>query len=184
MTSLSKRLAQLQEEIKKESARDERQEIDQLNLAQLKNMPVPFGKAKLGSTYEEAFQDQSWTKWFVSHYENCQKPERLKFLRFVNLRRRLSEGSAVKGQTKNKTDTYSCPAASGVGVSSMALPVETPWDAEEHPLEEILAHQEHQDLRMIRVENALTQIIQHLEQRGFTALEPQGPWMMVKEEPK
>ena len=66
----------------------------------------------------------------------------------------------------------------------MAKPVSsTDWDPEEHQLEEILAHQENQDLRMSRIESALTSIIKHLEHQAVTQQEPMNPWTMVKEEP-
>ena len=67
----------------------------------------------------------------------------------------------------------------------MAQPVTSdPWDAEDHQLEEILVHQENQDLRMTRIEQALSSIMQHLESQASMKQEPQGPWTMVKEEPQ
>ena len=58
------------------------------------------------------------------------------------------------------------------------------WDPEEHQLEEILGHQEQQDLRMSRIENALMAIMHHIESKAEPTSEPSNPWMMVKEEPK
>ena len=55
---------------------------------------------------------------------------------------------------------------------------------EEHQLEEILAHHEQQDLRMSRIESALTQIIHHLEPKTEVQQAPIRSWTMVKEEPK
>ena len=45
MSSLSKKLAQFQENIKKENARDERQELEQLTLAELQKAPIAVGKS-------------------------------------------------------------------------------------------------------------------------------------------
>ena len=64
----------------------------------------------------------------------------------------------------------------------MAQPVDT-WDPEERQLAEVLGQQEQQEVRLSRIEGALSQIIQHLEQKGEPRQEPVGPWTMIKEEP-
>lgn len=66
--------------------------VNQMTLQDLQSLPISFGKAKLGQTFEEAFKDQAWTKWCVSHYEHSQKIELVKFLRFVSLQ--ITEGAA------------------------------------------------------------------------------------------
>ena len=118
----------------------------------------------------------------MNTYENSQKAEHRKFLRFVALR--LDESPAGTTNVKKKTEPYLSHSAQVSGPSVMAKPVSsTDWDPEEHQLEEILAHQENQDLRMSRIESALTSIIKHLEHQAVTQQEPMNPWTMVKEEP-
>ena len=63
MSSLRQKLAQFQEEVKKEQTQDDLRDIEQLTLSALKTMPIAFGTAKLGMTFDEAFQDEGWTKW-------------------------------------------------------------------------------------------------------------------------
>ena len=141
MSSLRQKLAQFQEEVKKEQTQDDLRDIEQLSLSALKTMPIAFGKAKLGMTFEEAFQDQSWAKWFVNTYENSEKAEHRNFLRFVALR--VDESPAPSTSVKKKNEPYLCPSAQVPGPSMIAKPVSpTVWDQEEHQLEEILVHQE------------------------------------------
>ena len=185
MSSLSQKLAAFQDLVKKEQDKDSLHEVDQLSLDDLKGMKITFRKAKLGQPYEEAFHDQKWTKWFVQTYESSHKLERVKFLRYVNLK--VSEGSTsmpTSSRTTTKDNPYLRRSAQVPQSSQMAMPVGSePWDMEEHRIEEILAHQEQQDFRMSRIESALTQIIHHLEPKPEVQQAPIQPWTMVKEEP-
>ena len=145
--SLSQKLALFQEEVKSEQNQEDLKDIDQLPMSTLKAMTIKFGKAKLGQSFEEAFQDQSWTKWFVATYENSKKTDHRAFLRYVSLR--VEEGPTIPMNTKKKTDPCLRLSAQEPGKPSQAAPVETPmWDPEEHQLEEILGHQEQKDLQV------------------------------------
>ena len=181
MSSLSKKLEMFQDEVKKEHQHEELDLLDSIPLSRLNAMPIAFGKAKVGQTFEEVLMDQSWTKWFVKTYENSPKLEHRQFLRYVSLKvedNQSSKGSAMP----KKMNPNLCPSAQTSSPLTMAQPVTSdPWDAEEHHLEEILARQ---DLRMTRIEQALSSITQHLESQASMKQEPQGPWTMVKEEPQ
>ena len=90
----------------------------------------------------------------------------------------------TSSQTTTKGNPYLRPSAQVPQGSQMAMSVGSePWDMEEHQLEEILAHHEQQDLRMSRIESALTQIIHHLEPKTEVQQAPIRSWTMVKEEP-
>ena len=45
-------------------------EIKKMTLLQLENETIQFGRAKLGLTFAEAFNDHKWTDWFVSQERN------------------------------------------------------------------------------------------------------------------
>ena len=181
--SLSQKLALFQEEIKREQTQEDLKDIDQLPMSTLKTMTIKFGKAKLGQSFEEAFQDQGWTKWLVATYENSKKTEHRTFLRYVSLR--VEEGPNMPMNIKKKSDQYLRLSAQEPGKPSQAAPVETSmWDPEEHQFEEILEHQQQQDLRMSRIENALMAIMHHIESKTEPIPETPNPWTMVKEEPK
>ena len=75
MSSLSKKLEMFQDEVKKEHQQEELDLLDNIPLSRLKAMPIAFGKAKVCQTFEDAFMDQSWTKWFVKTYESSPKLE-------------------------------------------------------------------------------------------------------------
>lgn len=140
MSSLSQKLAMFQSEIKKENDQEARQEIDRIPMARLKDVTIAFGKAKLGLKFSEAFQDQSWTKWFVATYENSPKIERLHYLRYVSLR--VEEGASNLGlpsSSETKEPTYLRHSAQDKGAPMVAPPLSDPWDVEEHQLGEILS---------------------------------------------
>lgn len=87
----------------KENARDEPQEIEQLTLADLQKMPIAFGKANLGLTYEEAFQDQSWTDQVAREPLRAQSERRAsEVLQICDLH--LNEAFPVKGLSSNSMD--------------------------------------------------------------------------------
>lgn len=86
MSSLSQKLNTYIQGVKKEDEKEELQKIEQMTLPQLQELKISFGKAKLGQSYEQAFRDQSWTKWFIQTYETSPKPEHRKFIRFVTLK--------------------------------------------------------------------------------------------------
>ena len=86
MSSLSQKLNSYIQGVKKEDEKEEILQIEQMTLPQLQELKISFGKAKLGQSYEQAFRDQSWTKWFIQTYETSPKPEHRKFIRFVTLK--------------------------------------------------------------------------------------------------
>ena len=131
MASLRQKLTMYQSEIKKENEQEEIQTLERIPMARLKDMTIAFGKAKLGKTFAEGFEDQSWTKWFVTTYEKSQKIEHLQFLRYVSLR--VEESASSQDHPRSaaiKEPTYLRHSAQGVGLTTMAQPVD-PWDPEE-----------------------------------------------------
>ena len=52
-------------------------EIKKMTLLQLENETIQFGRAKLGLTFAEAFNDHKWTDWFVSQdFEDQSSPKK------------------------------------------------------------------------------------------------------------
>lgn len=112
MSSLSQKLTMFQDDIKKEQNQEALDLLDSMPLSRLKALPIEFGKAKVGQSFEEAFQDQAWTKWFVKTYENSTKMEHRQFLRYVALK--VEENPKVKmSQPVKKTPPYLSSSAQG-----------------------------------------------------------------------
>ena len=60
MSSLSQKLTMFQDDIKKEQNQEALDLLDSMPLSRLKALPIEFGKAKVGQSFEEAFQDQAY----------------------------------------------------------------------------------------------------------------------------
>ena len=62
--------------------------LPKITFEELAQRKIQFGEAKFGMSFEEAFTDQRWTKWFIKSYEKSQKPEHKMFIQFVTLKNR------------------------------------------------------------------------------------------------
>ena len=59
--------------------------LDDLTLDDLMNEKVQFGQKQLGHTHMEAWQDQPWIAYMITHYGKSQTPAHRRLLRFVEL---------------------------------------------------------------------------------------------------
>ena len=82
-STVSQMLQQYRESQKKEDNQGEIEKIKQMNLEQLSQERISFGKAKLGQKFEEVFKDGTWTDWFVTTYEKSPKPQHQMYVQYV-----------------------------------------------------------------------------------------------------
>ena len=162
-------------------------QFQQLTVQEMGDAKVTFGKAHMGRTYLEMWlEEQNWIKWFIRTYSDSQKVEHRKLLIYVEkmisaheLEHKLppmesmTQGVVMprcKGQPKAKASTAVGPfmfmeASSNIGTEQ--------WDVMDP--EEMLAHNargldedphlesiEALQARMLHVENALMEILQHV----------------------
>lgn len=57
------------------SAEDRLLEVQKMTLPELEKEVIQFGKAKIGQSFKQVFEDNKWTDWFVGAYENSTKIE-------------------------------------------------------------------------------------------------------------
>ena len=72
--SLSNQLKAFRDSQQKSSNQDELNQIKNMSLEKLAAEKISFGKAKMGWSFQKAFQDAQWTDWFVQTYEKSAKP--------------------------------------------------------------------------------------------------------------
>lgn len=159
---------------------------------------IDFGKAHLGRTYylDTWTTDQRWVKWFIGHYQHSRNTKHRMFLHYAELKieRAELEGTTIpltqmieeprpKAATKASGKPYPKPKAKSMAMGSTIIePMpETEWvrDPEDFMLvqQELAAEYpdvQHLETRMLHMENALTQVIAHLE-KITTNMEPKHP---------
>ena len=86
MASVTQKLQQFREQQKKMESKEDLLTIKQMSLSQLAQEKIAFGKAKMGKSFPEAFEDASWTDWFVQTYEKSSKPAHQKYIMYVEKR--------------------------------------------------------------------------------------------------
>lgn len=174
--SLSQRLRQLQVQSVVEPVA-----VDHLTLEELSSEVVTFGQKFNGRTFEDTWQDQEWIQFMINRYQKSQKESHRRFMKYVELKVEALEqnqgviprGSQVGGlnrpQAKAKATAKSHAAPSLI--SSLG---ESDWDIPSEMYEPAIM--DHRALpasedwmamqaRMLNMENALTRVIQHLEQQ-------------------
>eukprot|EP00435_Cladocopium_sp_Y103_P057326 s532_g19.t1 len=136
------------------------EDVEKMTLAQLAETKIDFGKSKYGLTYQEAFMDLEWTQFIVSRYEGSDKVEHRRYLQYVKMR--LEEADQGQEPIRPKTNVKTVNKKSP-GPSTMAKPVET---EEESDWEQMSLHTQNQsemESRMNRMEEALAQVINHIQ---------------------
>ena len=147
---------------------EEVESIDHLTLDMLKTEKMSFGKAHLGRPYIEVWHSSpEWTKWFFQHYQNSNKLAHRKMIRFIKMMIEETESHGdVPQQAPISPMMHATPKtmigrpkakAMPATSTSIEMPAEatgTPWTETEDP------HNLH--VRMLNLENALHQIIEHL----------------------
>ena len=178
MSSLSQRLKNLQ--VPGEVAKHD---FSHLSLQELEETKVDFGQAHVGRTYREMWQEyQDWLLWFSNRYEKSGKESHQKILHYVQMKVKRAElaGTHIpvhKGVPATMPVTKAKAKPMPKKITTEALTV---WDAEEEDEFEIfpegvetamsVADPEpssqnvaHLEVRMLSMENAVSQILMMLE---------------------
>ena len=165
------------------------EQVDKMTLEELSQETVQFGTAKKGMKFEQAFADHSWAEWFVNHYEKRAKPQHRKFIRYVELVLDTDVPPQPNNQAK-KTQGYlnvekqkkgpSSHAESSTSVWEQVKPVggtesESETDSNlkfSHLEEEVVfmrAETRQLNTRMMHMESAMQEMVQHLRQMSVKA---------------
>jgi hypothetical protein len=152
------------------------EEIEKIPLAILAETKIDFGKAKMNQTFAQAFQDKEWTNYMLTRFEDSQKPSHQRFFQYVKLM--IQEDSQSSTSTvKTKVNVKKKEEVKPNGVC-MAKPVDEEEDSDwermtgvpTHQMTEIQINQNEMESRMGRMEEALAQVISHLQQLSTQAL--------------
>lgn len=161
--SLSQRLKTLQMTQSKQKL-----SFDHLSMEALEESIVDFGNTHKGRSFLEMWNDhQDWILWFTQHYENSAKPSHQKMVHFIKLKleRAEMEGEHVPNVPKLNLKTKA------KAKSKAYPPPNLPEEPEIEDVEsfEVLSQAEsaypmtHLEQRMLHMEDALTRIMNHLE---------------------
>lgn len=162
-------------------------QFQQLTTQEMGEAKITFGKAHMGRTYMEMWlEEPNWVKWFIRTYSDSQKIEHRKFLMFSEKMisaheqehhlppmESMTQGVVLprcKGQPKAKASASVAPFMSMETSSNIGT---EQWDVMDP--EDLLAHNargldedphlesiEALQARMMHVENALVEILQHV----------------------
>eukprot|EP00434_Breviolum_minutum_P027646 symbB.v1.2.024453.t1/scaffold2319.1/size82456/2 len=175
--ALAKRLQQVQTKVNEPLP-----DFSKMSLAELENEPITFGTAHKGQSYQEVWHsDQAWILWFTQHYGQSKKASHRQFLHFVELmveRAELTQ-EAVPVYEPNKhlppaSKDSGKPYPKGKCMAKPSIPpagsdeteeddIPSQFDMVEFPNEPVNATIGHLESRMLNLENALSQVIHHLE---------------------
>ena len=187
MSSLAARLQQIQL-----PASEMRPDMTHLSLDQLRNQKITFGRTHTGRSFQHMWDnEQGWITWFVQRYSESTKAEHLIFLRYVELEVERAEltGTQVpvinlkdieKAMTTSNSPTLPTPRTQVPKAKAKSMPMNLPevnaWEEEEDPeLFEVIQSEQNAtaqssitnlENRILGIENALTAIMQHIENQG------------------
>jgi len=185
--SVAERLTQYRKESDAQTTGEKIAEIKKMPLKDLEKMKIEFGTAKKGMPFPMAFEDHSWTDWFVKTYEWSGKLTHVKYLTYVE--KRLDEEVRAAHQKPKKSQgaipnmKKKAAAYSNTTEQSWEMPSESEDDTaqfvmalNQKDLEERVGYmaQENQQLhqRMASMEMAITELVNHV--KGLTVkTEPQ-----------
>jgi hypothetical protein len=197
MASLINRLKTLQEETPVELP-----DLSALTLADLAKERVSFGQKHVGDTYEKAWEDQQWINFMVSKYGSSKVLTHRRLIRFVELKVEEHEQAqkaipvmpprdSLAGYTDETSDhsgnrsilpkVQAQPAARYARYTGPPVPVEEEAELEFEmyktgimdppPLSQDPDFQAVQQ-RLLNMEDALTKVIRHLEDRAVDQNQP------------
>ena len=177
MAEWSQRLQRLQATL----PRPELESLDHLTIADLKDEKISFGQAHLGKRFEEVWTNApDWTKWFLQHYSGSSKMEHRRVIKYIQLKIEEAESNpaslqaplrpVAKAQAKvMMAKAKARPAAierSEVNMEILeSMEPEVPWPSTEESQQMVHGL----NVRMVNLENALHQILEHLSPPSTTA---------------
>ena len=146
-----------------EDGEDQLHQISMMDLKELREETIKFGKAHVGKTFASMAKETKYLAWFAENYKSSRKPEHVKFLRFIQLHVDDLEktNQEIRATTMPKTKAAPKPRA-----SSRPIDLETEssdpeeWDQiREENAQEFLQMQR----RMNDMENVMQQVLAHLK---------------------
>ncbi|CAL1132331.1 unnamed protein product [Cladocopium goreaui] len=154
------------------------EEIEKIPLAILAETKIDLGKAKMNQTFAQAFQDKEWTNYMLTRFEDSQKPTHQKYFQYVKLMiQEDSQPSTSTVKTKVNTKKKEEMKTTRLG---MVKPVDeeeeedSDWErmtgVPTQQMTEIQINQNEMESRMGRMEEALAQVISHLQQLSTQGL--------------
>ena len=186
-STLASQFKQLQKQNQQRSQQVHREAVELMTLEDLSMEKIAFGEAKKGVLFKEAMKDTKWTEFFLSRYENSEKPEHMMFVKYVSLEMEKQCKEAPK--PKNSTKGYKSETP------STAMPVTTPmgdWHALEEEefdwmhyavkeeMKDLRGANQQLSLRMGQVENVMQEVLQHLRKLDMVKSEP-SPWVILRQ---
>lgn len=122
-------------------------------------------------TFQEAFQDQSWTSFILTKYENSAKPEHMMFVKYVELRMKELDlpketpkkkdppkatrpRSSTFEKTSPSVDEWEQISAVEMGEENLSLM--------QDEMNDLRLSNQHIHQRMARVETCVEEIMNHL----------------------
>ena len=153
------------------------EEIEKIPLAILAETKIDLGKAKMNQTFAQAFQDKEWTNYMLTRFEDSQKPTHQKYFQYVKLMiQEDNQPSTSTVKTKVNTKKKEEMKTTRLG---MVKPVDeeeedSDWErmtgVPTQQMTEIQINQNEMESRMGRMEEALAQVISHLQQLSTQGL--------------
>lgn len=164
-------------------------QVPDMTLEELENQVVDFGQKHKGKKYATVWDtDQEWISWFLSHYARSSKVSHQKFVMFAE--KKISQlettgTTVVKTACEATTSSSQFPVAPTF-VKPKAKTKGYPVTKEAHPELPVPDSEEEFDMvdpsmtmyatqqldvavlqeRMLHMENALTQIMQHIQNQN------------------
>ena len=160
-----------------------------LTVVEMGETKITFGRAHVGRTYEEMWRsEKGWMRWFAKTYASSQKEEHQKLLIYidamVNQHETLYDMNPVtapetnqevirprpKGQPKSKAAANPAQVMSMTSESVEEGELWDPWDVMYHDVPTAAMISPQQEMidalqsRVLNVENALTEILNHVRQ--------------------
>ena len=147
-------------------------QIMEMNLEELQECRIDFGKAHLNKQFKEMTGELKYLTWFAETYGSSQKISHVKFLRFIELHLNKIENQMNHASSKAKAKPKA--KAMGTNVPRAQDRPEIPHDpwhpsSDEEELESVpwepVTHGEEMNQmnnRMSEMESALQQILNHL----------------------
>eukprot|EP00435_Cladocopium_sp_Y103_P045699 s1817_g13.t1 len=162
--------AQRLKKIQAAAPAEKEESIDHLTLEDLKVEKMSFGKAHIGRPFLEVWNTSpEWTQWFLQHYAGSSKLAHRKMIKFIKLMIEETENKLEDGQKPVAPQSLTTPKTMGPQPKSKAMAAPsaaaegpmssngTPWVNTEDP-----SSVHHLEARMLNMENALQQILNHL----------------------
>ena len=152
-----------------EDGEDLIQQVMTMDLTELREETIKFGKAHVGKTFASMAKETKYMAWFAENYKASRKPEHVKFLRFIQLHVDDLEktNQEIRATTMPKTKAAPKPRASSRPID---LETESSGPEEWDQIQEANAQEIVQMQRcMSDMEDVMQQVLAHLKGNSSAA---------------